>query len=133
MNREYEDAMVDEDLKANIIKQLAQHRTKSLIVTEICETSGMKWAEAERLVDEIEADYSLEIHSRQKPLLMIIGSTIALGGLILTVFILFGTFSGTIIYVGFVPVPYLGNILFLGLGLGMLIGGTRGVIKLLMD
>jgi hypothetical protein len=125
--------MVDEKLEAKIISQLAKHRNRNIIVTEICESTGMKWGEAERLVDEIEADYSLEIHSRRKPFLMVVGSAIALGGLILTVFILIGTFSGTIIYVGLVPAPYLGNILFLGLGLGMLIGGSRGVIKLLLD
>jgi hypothetical protein len=93
----------------------------------------MKWAEAEKLVDEIESNNSLEIYSRQKPFTIILGSTIGLGGLILSGFILYETITGLIIYVGMVPIPYLGNLIFLGLGLGMLIGGSRGVIKALTD
>ena len=125
--------MIDEELKASIIKNLARHRTRNSIVTELCETTGMKWVEAEQLVDEIRLDNSLEIYSRQKPFTIILGSTIALGGFILSGFILYETFTGLIISVGMVPVPYLGNLIFLGLGLGMLIGGTRGVIKALTD
>lgn len=125
--------MVDEELKSKIIKNLAKHRTINFIVTEICETTGMKWDESERLVNEIEEDNSLEIYSRQKPFMIILGSTTALGGLILSGFILYETINGLIVFVGMVPIPYIGNIIFLGLGLGMLIGGSRGVIKLLMD
>ncbi len=125
--------MVDEELKSKIIKNLVNHRTKNFIVTEICETTDMKWDEAERLVDEIEEDNSLEIYSRQKPFMIILGSTITLGGLILSGFTIYETLTGLIIYVGMVPIPHLGNIIFLGLGLGMVIGGSRGVIKVLMD
>jgi hypothetical protein len=125
--------MVDEVLKAKIIKNLAKHRTENFIVTDICESTGMKWAEAERLVQEIQANNSLEISSRQKPFLLILGSTLAVGGLILSGFILYETLSGLIIFVGLVPIPYLGNIIFFILGLGLLIGGTRGVIKTLRE
>ena len=125
--------MVDEEIKAKIIKDLAKHRTRNLIVTEICETTGMKWRDAEALVEEIERDFSLEIHQRQKPFLILLGSTIALGGLILSAFMVYETLTGMIIFVGMIPVPYLGNLIFFTLGAGMLIGGTRGVIKTIRD
>ena len=125
--------MVDEALKAKIIKDLSKHRTENFIVTDICESTGMKWDEAERLVEEIQANNSLEISSRQKPFLLILGSTLAVGGLILSGFILYETLSGLIIFVGPVPIPYLGNIIFFILGLGLIIGGTRGVIKTLRE
>ena len=115
--------MIDEELKSKIIRNLAKHRTRNFIVTGICETTGMKWNEAESLVDKIEEDNSLEIYSRQKPFMIILGSTIAVGGLILFVFIIF-----------FHPAPFHpGSIISLGTGLGMFIGGSRSVIKLLMD
>lgn len=125
--------MIDEAIKSQIVRNLVRRQSKNSIITELCESSGLKWDEAERLVDEIEEDNSLEIYSRQKPFMIILGSMIALGGLILSGFILYETLTGLIVFVGLVPIPYLGNIFFLGLGLGMLIGGSRGVIKLLMD
>ncbi len=125
--------MVDEGIKAQIIKDLARHHTKNHIITELCESTGMNWVDAESLVNDIEQENSLEIYSRQKPFLLILGFTIALGGLMLSGFMIYETLTGLIIYVGMVPVPYLGNLIFLGLGLGMVIGGTRGVIKTLSD
>lgn len=125
--------MIDEDIKSQIVRDLVRRRSKSSIITELCESSGLKWDEAEHTVDEIENDNAIDIYSRQKPLLILIGSTVTAGGLILSGFTLLETINGLVVYVGIVPIPYPGNIIFFGIGLGMIIGGTRGVVKLLID
>ncbi|MCD4803955.1 MAG: hypothetical protein K8R16_13540 [Anaerolineales bacterium] len=125
--------MIDEAIKSQIVGNLVRRRSKNSIITALCESSDLRWVEAKRLVDEIEENNSLEIYSRQKPFMIILGSMIALGGCILSGFILYETLTGLIVFVGIVPIPYFGNIFLFGLGLGMLIGGSRGVIKLLMD
>jgi len=125
--------MIDDEIKTKIIRNLAKRRPRNTIITELCETSGLKWGEAERLVNEIENDHALDIYSSQKPFLILLGRAIAVSGFILSTFILVQSINGLIIFLLRLPVPYLGNFVFFVLGILVFVGGLRGVIKLVRD
>jgi len=124
-----------EELESSILRDLVRLRTKNDIVTKLCETTGMRWEEAERLVTEIESNHADEISSRQKPLLYILGFVIAVGGLAASVMILAFALDGQYISLGWRPfsyldVPYLGSVFFFGIGIATMIGGIVGILKL---
>lgn len=116
-----------------VIRDLAKHRPRNTIITELCEHSGFKWEDAEHLVNRIEMEYAGEIDSRQKPFFMLLGSFLALGGFLLSAFMVYATLNGLIFFLIRLPIPYLGNAVFFVLGILAMIGGSRGVIRILRD
>ena len=120
-----------DDTTKKIIRSLAKHRPRNTINTELCEYSGLKWTDAEALMKKIEEDHATEIYSRQKPFYIILGSSISLGGLFLSTYMLYASLNGLIFFFLRLPIPYLGNAVFFILGLLALIGGLRGVLRII--
>ncbi len=114
-----------------IIRDLAKHRSRNTIITELCEYSSLPREDAERLVTRIEKEYAREINSQQKPFFILLGSAMALGGFLLSGYMVHATISGVIFFFLRLPVPYLGNAVFFILGILGLIGGSRGITRIL--
>ena len=55
------------------------------------------------------------------------GIGLVLAGLILSVFIIYETLQGVIIFFLRLPIPYLGNATYFLAGIGMIAGGLRGM------
>ena len=119
-----------DDATKQIIRDLAKNRPKNLIITEICEKYHLAWVDAERLVATVEQDHQTTIYSRQKPFYILLGGLIAIGGFALAVYMLYAAASGMIIFLLRLPIPYLGNLVFFGIGVLAMIGGLRGVIRI---
>ena len=122
-----------DDTTKKIVRDLAKHRPRNTIITELCEYSSLPWEDAELLVTRIEMDYAREINSRQKPFFILLGSSIALAGLLLSVYMVFTSLNGLMMLFFRLPIPYLGNAVFFALGILALIGGTRGVFRILQN
>lgn len=114
-----------------IIRDLAKHRPRNLVITEICEKYRLEWDDAERLVAKVEKDHQSTIYSRQKPFYILLGGLISLGGFALAIYMLYAAASGMVFFLLRIPVPYLGNLVFLGIGILAMIGGLRGVIRII--
>jgi hypothetical protein len=121
--------MTDEATK-KIIRDLAKHRPRNLIITEVCENYRLNWEDAERLVDKVENDHQNTIYSRQKPSYILLGGSITLGGFILALYMLYAAANGMIFFLLRLPVPYLGNLVFFVIGIMAMIGGLRGLIRI---
>jgi hypothetical protein len=120
-----------DDTTKKIIRDLAKHRPRNTIITELCEYSSLPWEDAELLVSRIENEYAWEINTRQKPFFILLGSTIALSGLLLSVYMVFASLKGLMILSFRLPIPYLGNAIFFTLRILALIGGTSGVLRII--
>jgi hypothetical protein len=117
-------------LESRIVRDLARHRSKNDIVKELCEATGMRWDAAERLVNEIQTKHTGEISARQKPFLYFLGSAIAFGGFLISALIFGATMEGWMILFLRLPIPYLGNAFYFGLGILIMIGGILGILRL---
>ncbi len=111
-----------------VIRELTKHRHPRDIIVELCEQSGMRWAEAQSYVERIQTERGDEISRRQKPLLRIVGIATGLIGLGMLLATLGATARGLVISVYYIP--YLGNILVAGTGLLMAAGGFAGAFVL---
>ena len=119
-----------DDTTKKIIRSLAKHQPRNKIITDLCEYSGLNWDEADRLVNQIENKHATDIYSRQKPVYILLGSALGLGGLLLSVYMLFASFNGFNIFLLRLPIPYLGNAVFFVLGILACIGGFRGIVRI---
>jgi hypothetical protein len=112
---------------AFIVKQFAQYRKRDDIILEVCEKYGMMWPEAAALVREVERGGASHIAAQRAPLLTIVSILLIVGGIVLTGGMIFMSFFR--VSFGFVAVRmayYLNCALFL-IGLGMIVGGIRGL------
>lgn len=112
-----------------VIGQLVKGGSRNEIIRTLCEETNTSWQEAERFVDEVEFEQHNKIEIRQAPLLVIIGISTVIAGLLLTASIIILTLGGSIYFLPGVPVPYLGNLVYLGSGLAMLLGGSWGTLQ----
>jgi hypothetical protein len=119
-----------DDATKKIIRDLAKHRPRNLIITEVSERFRLKWDDAERLVERVEEDHSRTIQSRQKPYFILLGSLMTVGGLALSIYMLYAAANGLFFLLLRLPIPYLGNLVFFGIGILIMIGGLRGVIRI---
>jgi hypothetical protein len=110
-----------------VIRELGRHHQINDIVQKLCELTGMNWNQAEKFVSQVMMQHQGEIASKQSPLVALLGISIVLFGLGLTVFVAYETLQGTIIIFLNLPIPYLGNIVYLITGLSMIAGGIRGM------
>jgi len=119
-----------DDTTKKIIRSLAKHQPRTKIITDLSEYSGLKWDQAELVVNEIEKRHTREIYSRKRPFYILQGSGVALGGFLLAFSTLFASFSGKEIFLPALPIPYLGNFFLALLGILVFAGGIRGVIRI---
>jgi len=87
--------------------------------------------QGQRFVQKVEVEHRREITASMVPLLVLIGAVIALGGLGLLSYAAIRTFEGVLFTVRGIPIPGTGNVAYSVTGLGMLAGGTIGILRAL--
>lgn len=122
-----------QDITKYIIRELGKNRSIGDITITVCEKTGMTRGEAQQVIDQIQFEYSDEIISRQKPILVLLMAVMFIVmGLILSGVMVVLTLNGLIITLlrPFIPVPYLGNLLLLCFSLMIVVGGIVGLLNI---
>ncbi|MCE9646157.1 MAG: hypothetical protein K8S20_09180 [Chloroflexi bacterium] len=119
--------MDEQETKDFIIHALVRHQSRSQIIQAVCEKTGMNWKEAEKFIFLVRQQNLKTISTRQSPLILFTGLAIILLGLIILASTILKTLGGTIITLRVFPVPGLGNVFYIILGAGIIIGGLRGI------
>ena len=109
-----------------VIRELGKHHQKNDIIQKLCELTSMNWGQAEKFIQQVEAQHGGKIAARQSPLIALLGIVFVLAGCGLTAVTMYETLRGTIIIFLNLPIPYLGNIFYIIIGLGLIAGGIRG-------
>lgn len=78
--------MQKEEITAYVIKELGKHHSRDEIIHNLCEQTGMKWPEAEKVVRQVAAEHSQEIKARQSPLVIALGVISIIGGVGLIIY-----------------------------------------------
>lgn len=110
-----------------VIRELGKHHARNDIIQRLCEVTSMNWGQAENFVREVEAQNASLIAQKQSPLITIIGVLTIIVGFGLSVWVAYETLHGVIIFFLSFPVPYLGNLTYFVVGIGMVAGGIRGM------
>ncbi len=122
--------MNDEELTTMIIQELGKHHDRQDVVRKVCENSTLSWGEAEKLIDEVEAQNRRKIAVRQGPLLMFlsIGSLVlGLGLLVYNMEVLVAIFNSDLMQQILSLQSGYSRLAGLVTGLAMTIGGFYGV------
>jgi len=114
-----------------VISELGKHRNRNDLIMALCEKTGGSWNEMQRFVQQVESQNRQKINARQSPILIMIGVTTILMGLVLTVYMAIETWHGVNYFLIGTPIPYSGNVFYGVTGLGMLGGGTVGTLRTL--
>ena len=112
-----------------VIKEIAGSRHRNDVIMALCEKTGNSWDQVRRFVQKVESKNRQAIATRQSPLLILIGVGIILTGLFLVAYYGYRTFTGTIYIFLNMPIPYLGNAVYIGTGLAMMAGGSVGLLR----
>jgi len=123
---------MNEELTNLIIKKLGKQHDRNDIIAMVCEQSTLSWTEAEKLIEQVEAENGSMIAGRQRPFLILVSS----GTLILGIGLLF---YNSQFFMGFFQREIFEQLLSLqggyyrviGLitGIGMAVGGLLGLGK----
>ena len=124
------DAIMQENT-AFVISELGKHRNRNDLIMALCEKTGGSWNEMQRFVQQVESQNRQKITARQSPILIMIGVTTIIMGLLLTVYMAIETWHGSNYFLIGTPIPYSGNVFYGVTGLGMLGGGTLGTLRTL--
>jgi hypothetical protein len=126
---------MDEQITNLIIEELGKHHSRNEIIRGVCERAELNWAEATKLIEQVEEQNRHTIATRQSPIFLFISIGTIIGGLAL----LYLNFQ---FFIDFFQSDVLERVLVLrtgyykiaGLvtGLGMLSGGIYGFWKTLM-
>lgn len=73
--------MNEPELDRFIVKRLSEGQDFNDLVLDICNQTGMKWPEAQALVNRIHIGHRGEIAKKQSPLLVAIALTMFIGGI----------------------------------------------------
>jgi hypothetical protein len=126
---------MDEQITTLIIDELGKHHSRNELIRVVCERAGINWADAAKLIEQVEEQHRGTIAKRQSPILLAISIFTMIGGLAL----LFVNFQFFIDFFQSDPLERLlvlrtGYYKIVGLvtGLGMLSGGIYGFWKTLM-
>ena len=114
---------------AFVIKEIAGHRHRNDVIMALCEKTATPWNDVQRFVQKVESENRQAITARQSPLLLMIGAGLIIAGLFVVAYYGYRTLTGTIIIFLSMPIPYLGNAVYIGTGLAMMAGGTVGVLR----
>ncbi len=123
---------MDEQLVQRIVRDLGKHRSRNELIREVCEQSGMNWPEAEKMVQQIEAEHGRSIARRQSPLMIflslgtiLIGAALLLYGLEFFMAFFQGSTLDQVLSLRSAYLRLIGGFT----GLGMLVGGFIGFWK----
>jgi hypothetical protein len=123
-------AMENAEITQFIIRELGRHRSHNDITTSVCERTGLRWDEAEKVVADVQINHHGEITGRQNKLLIYIGILTVIGGFGLTIWVLAITFQWWSIYFRYLPIPYSINVILLVVGVVTTFGGVFGLMKM---
>jgi hypothetical protein len=112
-----------------VVKEIAGHRHRNDVIMALCEKTGSSWDQVQRFVQKVESENRQAITARQSPLLVMIGVGTVIVGLLVVAYYGFRTLTGTIYIFLNMPIPYLGNAVYIGTGLAMMTGGTVGLLR----
>jgi hypothetical protein len=112
-----------------VVKEISGHRHRNDVIMALCEKTGSSWDQAQRFVQKVESENRQAITARQSPLLIMIGVGTVVAGLLVVAYYGFRTLTGTIYIFLNMPIPYLGNAVYIGTGLAMMAGGTVGLLR----
>lgn len=68
-----------------IINELTNHHDRNDIILELCRRHNIEWKQAEKMVQDVENQHGKTVAKRQSPFLIIIGASIIITGLGLTI------------------------------------------------
>ncbi len=123
--------VITQENTAFVISELGKHRNRNDLIMALCEKTGGSWNEMQRFVQQVESQNRQKITARQSPVLIMIGVTTIVMGLLLTVYMAIETWHGSNYFLIGTPIPYSGNVFYGITGLGMLGGGTLGTLRTL--
>jgi hypothetical protein len=109
-----------------VIQQLGKHQQKNNIIQKLCESTSMNWGQAEKFIQQVEAQHGGIIAQKQSPMIAAIGTVTVIAGFAIAIGIIVVTLQGWMIFFLKLPVPYLGNIVYFLGGVAMIAGGLRG-------
>jgi hypothetical protein len=114
---------MNEELSNRIVSDLAKQRNRNEIIRGICEQEGLNWADAEKLVAQVEQQNAHAIARRQSPLLIFLSVSTVLIGIVLLLF-------GVDYVMPFFQGHALEQLLSLQTGYYQLAGGLTGVVMI---
>ena len=118
------------DLEERIVGDLAGFRDRNDIIQYVCEVTGMRWNEATLYVRAVEEQHRPRLSVRRKGLLLFLGLAFAAGGLAIAGLVIAATLDGWMLLFMDLPIPYLGNAAYLGLGILIAAGALAGSWRL---
>jgi hypothetical protein len=71
---------MDEQIHEHIVTRLSRGVNPDEIAYELCETDGLRWPEAEALVQKVQEEKAHSIARRQFPLLFLLGAALFFAG-----------------------------------------------------
>jgi len=110
-----------------VIQELGKHHQKNDIIQKLCESTSMNWNQAEKFIQQVEAQHSGTIAQKQSPMIVAIGTVVAIAGLTVTVIAVYATLTGESMRMRGIPIPYAGNIVYFVGGIAMIGGALRGM------
>lgn len=110
-----------------VIRELGKHHSRNDIIQRLCEATSMNWGQAENFIRDVESQNASTIAQKQSPLITVIGLLTVIAGFGLSIWVAYETLNGYIIFFLSLPIPYLGNITYFVVGIGMIAGGIRGM------
>ncbi len=118
-------------LAEEVVRDLARHRGRNDIILDICRATGMDWKQSQAFVSQVEQSNRKTIAGRQAPLLVFLAAMAIIGGFSTVLAMADASLKGVSVYLPFLPIPYLGNAVYLGLGVLGVAGGLLGLVMLL--
>lgn len=124
-----------EELRGMIVDELVRQRSRDDIIQAVCERGGLKWPQAEQLVQQVELEQAHAVARGQSPFLIFLSVVTAAGGLLLlnySIQIVEESFHGSMLQqllsLGTADYP-----IAIGfIGLSMIGGGVIGMWKTLL-
>lgn len=121
---------MSEDLQDMVVQQLVRQHSRNEIIRMVCERGSMNWPQAEKFVEQVEAERAHTIARRQSPLLILlsVGSVLVGAALLyLGADYILGIFRGQVLE-ELLGVRY-GIYRMAGAvtGIGMIVGGLIGL------
>jgi hypothetical protein len=116
-----------------VVRELGKHRPEDDIIRVVISLEDVSWEGAKRIVAGIKVKYRGQIARRQGPFFVAVGIATAVFGLILTAMMVVATINGFSIFFLTLPIPFLGNIVYGVIGLGMMAGGAYGLGPVLWE
>ena len=110
-----------------VVQKLGRSVSKNEIIRQLCEETGMDWAESTKFIQYVEANHTKEITLKQSPLVVLLSGIVIFAGLVLAGMTVLRTLEGYIIFFLRLPIPYLGNLFYTGIGIAMIVGGSKGL------